>query len=94
MQFLPEPRPVAAQMFRQACKTFPAWLEAVKMKTTMVILIALAVMGLFVIAGCGTGQASYSSPSGPVGGGCGVGAPVNAGSNPCSDAEVDAAVAL
>lgn len=53
------------------------------MKVTTILILALAVTGLLFVAGCATGQA-YNPPSGPVGGGCGVGAPVGA-SDPCAD---------
>ena len=58
------------------------------MKTTTIVILALAVIGLLFVAGCTTGQATYTPPSGPLGGGCGVGAPATADANPCSDADI------
>jgi hypothetical protein len=56
------------------------------MKATTIAILALTIIGLLFVAGCATGQASYTPPSGPVGGGCGVGAPAHAIEDPCSDA--------
>ena len=64
------------------------------MKTTTVVVLALAVIGLLFVAGCVSGQASYQPPSGPVGGGCGVGAGVASDENPCSDVSVSEDVSL
>lgn len=41
------------------------------------LIIALLGIGLLFVAGCTTGQASSPPPSGPIGGGCGVGAPAD-----------------
>ncbi|HSU72694.1 MAG TPA: hypothetical protein VLJ21_02500 [Candidatus Binatia bacterium] len=56
-------------------------------------MVALLTIGLLFVAGCATGQ-SYNPPSGPVGGGCGVGASVTPDADPCSDADVDASTNL
>jgi len=63
------------------------------MKTTSLVIIALLAIGLVFVAGCTTGQA-YNPPSGPVGGGCGVGAPVDAAEDPCGDSEYGETVSL
>jgi uncharacterized spore protein YtfJ len=64
------------------------------MNKTMVMLVAVLAIGLLFVAGCTTGQATYTPPSGPVGGGCGVGASVTPEADPCSDADVGASTSL
>lgn len=64
------------------------------MKKTTTVILALAVIGLLFVTGCVSGQASYTPPSGPVGGGCGVGAPVDGDENPCADVETVESVSL
>lgn len=63
------------------------------MNKLMAVAMVLALVGLVFVSGCVTGNASYDPPSGPVGGGCGVGESVVADSNPCADT-ADSAVSL
>ncbi|MBI5398244.1 hypothetical protein HZB03_02160 [Candidatus Woesearchaeota archaeon] len=63
---------------------------------TLIILSLL--VGLFVVAGCsskesfgsGTGYAAYQPPTAPSAGGCGVTAPVEAGTAPSVEPSLDA----
>ncbi len=61
------------------------------MNKTLLIFAALAIVGLLFVTGCTTGNAAYTPPSGPVGGGCGVGASAVAEADPCAD-DVDASL--
>ena len=48
------------------------------MKQIKTILFVLLVAALIFVTACTTGQASSPPPRGPIGGGCGVGAPADA----------------
>ncbi|MBI4150682.1 hypothetical protein HY492_01000 [Candidatus Woesearchaeota archaeon] len=52
------------------------------MNKALMVLALLALVGLVFVSGCTSGNASYDPPSGPVGGGCGVGAGVE--EDPCA----------
>jgi uncharacterized spore protein YtfJ len=58
------------------------------------LIIAFMLIGIIALVGCTTGNASYDPPSGPIGGGCGVGASIDDSSDPCSDIDIEDSVAL
>mgnify|MGYP001576486886 FL=1 len=77
------------------CRISQPWLadvEVSNMNKLGTVIFVLAIIGLVFVSGCTTGQATYTPASGPVGGGCGVGASVTT-EDPCAET-TDESVAL